>query len=97
MTYNPVIMIEYCQIGVKYQCITTNQYFRSLATKNERELDPLVSFYQFISYCILYRVVCVNNVHYHAEVVHSGPISHAYVLCLALGLENHLNAMSLTS
>ena len=60
MIYDPVIMREYCQIGVRYQCSTTSQYFRSSATRSRRELNTLMLFYHFTSYCILYYVVCMN-------------------------------------
>ena len=97
MIYNSVITRKYYQIGVRHRCISTSQYFRSLAAKSLRELDTLMLFYDFISYCIIYYVVCMRSVHYHTEIACFEPISHTYVLCLTLGLENHLNSRSLTS
>ena len=77
MIYNPLIMRKYCQIGVRYRCISTSQYVRSLATKSDRELDTLMLFYHFISYCIIYYVVCMKSVHYHTEIARFEPISNA--------------------
>ena len=45
--------------------------------KIRRKLDTLRLFYDFISNCILYYIVCVNSVHYHTEIACSEPISHA--------------------
>ena len=39
----------------------------------------------------------MNDNHYDADIAYFEPISDAYILCLTLGLDNHLNAMSLTS
>ena len=39
----------------------------------------------------------MKSVHYHTEITCFELISHAYIICLTLGLENHLNARSLTS
>ena len=94
MIYNPLIMGKYCQ---RNRCISTCQYVRSLATKSHRELDTLMLFCHFISYLSIYYVVCMKSVHYHTGIVCFKQISHAYILCPTLGLENHLNARSLTS
>ena len=61
MIYNSVITRKYYQIGVRHRCISTSQYFRSLAAKSLRELDTLMLFYDFISYCIIYYVVCMRS------------------------------------
>ena len=37
-------------------------------------------------------VIRIKSVHYHTEIACFDPISHADILCLSLGLENHLNA-----
>ena len=97
MIYNPVIMRKYCQIEMRYQCISTSQYVRLLATKSHRELDTLMLFYDFISCCIIHYVVCMKSIHYHTEIACFELISHPYILCLTLDLENHFNARSSTS
>ena len=71
--------------------------FQVIGYKSRRKLDTLMLFHHFILYCILYYVVWMNNDHYDVEIACFEPISDAYVLCLTLGLDNHLNAISLTS
>ena len=61
------------------------------------ELDILMLFYHVISCCIIYYVLRMKSAHYHTEIASFELSSHAYILCLTLGLENHLNARSLAS
>ena len=68
MTYNPVIMRKGYQIGMRYRCVTTSQYFRSSATKSRRKLDTLTLFYHFISCCILCYVVWMNTMTQRSHV-----------------------------
>ena len=66
MIYNPVIMRKYCQIGMRYRCITTSQYFGSSATKSLRKLDKLMLFYHMVSYTrlCLWRVFTITQKFY---------------------------------